>query len=94
MAARPQFSVTVITPPRPLPSRRVVALDLPGDGGRLTVLAHHQPLIASLKGGQVLVVNEHEQPETWTISPGTLSVERDGNAVLLVTSVDFGGSLL
>ncbi len=89
MTARPQFTVTAITPARPEAPRSVVALNLPGDGGRLTVLARHQPLICALRGGTIRAVNADEQPETWTISPGTISVERDGSVTLLVQRIGF-----
>jgi F0F1-type ATP synthase epsilon subunit len=90
MAAYPPFKVTVITPEKPLAPRSVISLNLPGDGGRFTVLAHHQPLISALQGGTIHVVTDTEASEQWTVSPGAIRVERGGSVTLLVQHIAFG----
>ncbi len=77
------FRLDIVLPEIPMPSREVAAINVPASDGRLSVQAHHQPLIAALIPGTMTIVDEHEQQETWTISAGALQVE-DNVATLLV----------
>lgn len=77
------FRLDIVLPETPMPSRTVTAINVPASDGRLTVLAHHQPLIATLNAGTMTVVDENELEESWTISAGALQVE-DNVATLLV----------
>ena len=77
------FQLDIVLPETPMPPRTVAAINVPASDGRLTVLAHHQPLIAALCAGRMTLTDEHEQQETWTISAGALQVE-DNVATLLV----------
>ncbi len=45
-------------------------------------MAHHQPLIAALKEGTMVVTDETGLQETWTISAGALQME--GNVATLL----------
>jgi len=67
--------------------RDVTAINLPTDDGRLTVLAHHQPLICSLTDGETLISTEDGARETWATGQGAISVENN-KATLLVRSAE------
>ena len=66
-----------------MPSRTVTAIDVPTANGRVTILAHHQPLLAALLAGSMTVTDDEEKKETWAISGGALQVENNV-ATLLV----------
>ena len=77
------FQLDIVLPETPMPSRQVVAIDVPAFDGRLTVMADHQPLLAALREGLMTITHENGNRETWTISRGALQVERNV-ATLLV----------
>lgn len=77
------FQLDIALPEAPLPSRTVTAIDVPAANGRLTVLAHHQPLIAALNAGRMTVTNAQNQRDLWRISKGALQI-KDNTATLLV----------
>ena len=77
------FRLDIVLPETPMPPREVSAIDVPAKDGRLTVMAHHQPLIVALVPGVMTVVDDQDQRETWSISAGALQVE-DNVATLLV----------
>ena len=72
------FSVEIVTPDGSWPLTGVVSIDVPAENGRLTVLAHHQPFVCSLKGGTVQVRSEEPSPDRWEIERGAMRVARDG----------------
>lgn len=50
-----QFSLAIITPEREFFNDMVEAVTIDGDGGVLTVLANHTPLVASIKIGELSI---------------------------------------
>ena len=77
------LQLNIVLPETPMPTRTVSGLDLPADGGRLSVWANHQPIIAALIPGSMTIILETGQRERWTISAGALQVENNV-ATLLV----------
>jgi F-type H+-transporting ATPase subunit epsilon len=77
------FQLDIVLPETPMPPRNVVAIDVPSAAGRLTILAHHQPLLAALLPGSMTITDAQDQKETWSISGGALQVENNV-ATLLV----------
>jgi len=70
------FQLDIVLPETPMPPRTVTAIDVPAVNGRLTVMAHHQPLIAALCSGPMTITDEQGKKETWNISTGALQVAR------------------
>jgi F-type H+-transporting ATPase subunit epsilon len=60
------------------------SLTAPGSEGEMTVLAEHEPLVTTLKKGE-LVVHEAagSQPKKFSVESGVLEVRRDGATVIL-----------
>lgn len=49
------FALSIITPEREFFSGQVEALTIDGDDGEMTILAHHTPMVASIKIGELQV---------------------------------------
>lgn len=77
------LQLNIVLPETPLPSRTIAGLDLPADGGRLSVWANHQPIIAALIPGSMTIILETGQREQWTISAGALQVENNVATILV-----------
>jgi F0F1-type ATP synthase epsilon subunit len=71
------FELEILTPDRAAPPRPVESLSVPAEGGRLTVLSRHQPLVCLVRAGAVHITAADGQREHWTVGPGTLRVARD-----------------
>ncbi len=60
------------------------SLTVPGSGGEMTVLGHHEPLITTLKPGEARVhLVAGDSAQTFPISGGVLEVRSDGATVIL-----------
>ena len=60
------------------------SMTLPGAAGEMTVLGHHEPLITTLKPGEVRVrTAPNAEPQTFKIQSGVLEVRADGATVIL-----------
>jgi F0F1-type ATP synthase epsilon subunit len=77
------FSLEIITPGERQAWPGVASVDVPADGGRLTVLARHEPFICSLLPGRVLLRLEAGGARTWTISAGVMTVSAEGVTLLV-----------
>jgi F-type H+-transporting ATPase subunit epsilon len=56
---------------------------LPTQGGEITVLPHHEPLVSTLKAGKITVRTTIDQPREFTVESGVLEVS-DNRAVVLL----------
>lgn len=83
------FPLEIITPYAVPFSQPVTFLDVPTARGRLTILAHHEPLVVLLHQG-VVRIRPAQSPaqgaseQKWNIAEGILRVERD-KVTLLTT---------
>lgn len=55
----------------------------PGSDGELTVLAHHEPFITTLKKGTIRVRESSENPKEFRIESGVVEVSGNRAVVLL-----------
>ena len=55
----------------------------PGSDGELTVLAHHEPFVTTLKNGTIRVKESSESPKEFAIESGVLEVSNNRAVVLL-----------
>jgi F-type H+-transporting ATPase subunit epsilon len=58
------------------------SLTAPGEGGEMTVLHGHMPLVTTLKAG-TLTVRVGEKEGTFPVLSGVMEVRRDGATVIL-----------
>ena len=61
------------------------SLTAPGTEGQLTVMAHHMPLVTTLKAGNVTIRGEQIPGglQTFEVSGGILEVNQGGATILL-----------
>ncbi|MBI2610460.1 F0F1 ATP synthase subunit epsilon [Candidatus Kaiserbacteria bacterium] len=60
-----------------------VSATFPGSDGELTVLAHHEPLVTTLKKGTIRVRELTEEPKDFPIESGVLEFSSNRAVVLL-----------
>jgi F-type H+-transporting ATPase subunit epsilon len=60
-----------------------VSVTLPGEAGELTVLPHHEPLVTTLKKGNVTVRQTSGEPKVFPIESGVLEISGNRAVVLL-----------
>ena len=77
--------LTIAQVDRVLFEGEVYSVNCPGKEGELTVLAHHVPLITTLKRGVIHVRRrkEDQSQEEFPIEHGLLEVYKDGATILL-----------
>ncbi len=61
---------------------QAISATFPGQAGELTVLAHHEPFVTTLKKGSIRVRAEGESKE-FPVESGVLEVSRNHAVVLL-----------
>lgn len=60
------------------------SLVAPGSAGEMTVLGHHEPLITTLKAGELRVhLTAGDEPKLFRIEGGVLEVRSEGATVIL-----------
>ena len=59
------------------------SVTVPGSDGEMTILAHHMPLITTLKAGVVTVKIKDANPLTFPVISGFLEVGKEGTVILL-----------
>ena len=83
------FHVTVLTPERTVFEGEAIHLLAPGSEGYLGVLAHHAPLLTSLKPGRLAVRTPDGREQEFHVTGGFLEVS-DNSARVLADSVEAG----
>ena len=82
------FRVNIMTPERSAYEADIVSLIVPAEEGYLGVLAHHAPIIARLKPGNIIVCDKSDKLVNFTLN-GTGFLEVSGNsAALLLDSLE------
>ena len=56
---------------------------LPTTAGEITVLPHHEPLVTTLKEGNITVRTTAEAPKQFEVTSGVLEMSRNRAVVLL-----------
>ncbi|TFH13012.1 MAG: F0F1 ATP synthase subunit epsilon [Lentisphaerales bacterium] len=79
--------IEMLTPLAVVLRGECAAVDVPADGGRLTVLPRHQALVCLLKDGLVYVDSEDALRETWRVAGASLSVS-DNKVTLLAAEAE------
>lgn len=76
------FPLTIATISKTLFHGPALSVNCPGSEGELTVLAHHTPLVTTLKAGEIRVKTEHETL-TFPLERGLLEVSKNEAVILL-----------
>ncbi len=90
--AEATFTFRLVTPQRLVIEAPVVALQAPGSEGHLGVLAHHAPLITTLRPGRLEVRDDAGKRSIYAVGGGFLEVS--GNrATVLADSAELAGEI-
>lgn len=85
MPSRPTFKISVLTQEKVHLETEAIHLEAPGAAGYLGVLAHHAPLMTTLKPGKITVTLADGKDEVFAVSGGLLKVSGEGVVVLAET---------
>ena len=80
------FSIQVLTPEGPVWEGRASAVSAPGAAGGFGVLAHHQPMVAGLQPGALLITAEDGTRVQFRIGVGVLEVTAFHDVLVLTDS--------
>ena len=61
----------------------VESVTVPGVSGEMTILAHHMPLITTLKAGTITVKHKDKKPEEFTVTSGFIEIGREETVILV-----------
>jgi F-type H+-transporting ATPase subunit epsilon len=84
--AESTFTFRLVTPQRHVLEEPIVALQAPGSEGYLGVLAHHAPLITTLRPGRLEVRDAAGKTSMYAVSGGFLEVSGNRATVLADTA--------
>lgn len=76
------YLLQVLTPEQIFFDDTVLALIAPGEEGYLGILAHHAPLITSLKPGILVITDKNHQKNYYKISYGFLEVSQNKASIV------------
>ncbi|HLQ67042.1 MAG TPA: ATP synthase F1 subunit epsilon [Candidatus Limnocylindrales bacterium] len=82
-----EFTFRLVTPQRIVFEGQVVSIQVPGSEGYLGVLAHHAPLITTLKPGRLEMRHPSGGVTAYAVTGGFLEVS-DNVASVLADSAD------
>jgi len=85
--AETTFTFRLVTPQRLVLEEPIVALQAPGSEGYLGVLAHHAPLITTLRPGRLEVRDAAGKTSLFAVGGGFLEVS-DNRATVLADSAE------
>ncbi|MGO4447823.1 F0F1 ATP synthase subunit epsilon [Phyllobacterium sp. TAF24] len=81
------FHFELVSPERLLLSEQVTEVVVPGTEGYMTVMAHHAPLMATVKPGVVTVKLADGKPDSYVVFGGFVDVTPDGCTLLAESAV-------
>jgi len=81
------YKFKMLTPNRTAFDGDVVSVTAPGGAGYLGILAHHAPLITTLKAGDLTLRTKEGESHRYRIGPGILKVANN-EAVVLTETVE------
>ena len=82
------FKFELVSPERLLVSGEVEQVLVPGSEGDFTMLAHHAPLLTSLRPGLLEIVSSGSERRRYFVSGGFAEVGPQGLTVLAETAID------
>ncbi len=59
------------------------SVTVPGRAGEMTILAHHMPLITTLKEGNIIVKQKEGDPVEYPVTSGFLEVGKTETVILV-----------
>ena len=81
------YKVEVVTPEGPAFRGEAEMVVVPGAAGELGILAHHAPLISSLKPGRMSLTDAEGERMEWATAEGFIEVRKNEALVLVSEAV-------
>jgi F-type H+-transporting ATPase subunit epsilon len=81
------YKVEVVTPDGPAFRGEAEMVVVPGTAGELGILAHHAPLISSLKPGRMSLTDAEGERMEWATAEGFIEVRKNEALVLVSEAV-------
>jgi len=81
------YNFKILTPAKKAFDAEVISIVAPGEAGYLGVLAHHAPLITTLRAGDLKVKFANNEESDYRIGRGILKVSNN-QAVILTESIE------
>lgn len=79
--------LTIITPEKEIFNGKVKSVKVPGTAGQFEILNGHAPIVSSLQKGEVRVINDKGEKQTFQIEQGFVEVLRNEVSVLVTQTV-------
>lgn len=79
--------LTIITPEKEIYNGKVKSVKVPGTTGQFEILNGHAPIVSSLQKGEVRVIAENGDKQTFQIEQGFVEVLRNEVSVLVTQTV-------
>ena len=76
------MTIDIITPTEKLVSGTAKRINLPGSKGSFEILENHAPIVSTLAAGNVVIVDEQNQEQTFAVTGGV--VEQVQNKVIVL----------
>jgi F-type H+-transporting ATPase subunit epsilon len=84
------FQFELVSPERLLVSEQVESVVIPGTEGEMTVMAHHAPVMTTIKPGVVTVKTAEGQEERYVVFGGFADIVPSGCTLLAESAVAVG----
>jgi F-type H+-transporting ATPase subunit epsilon len=81
------FQFELVSPERLLLAEQVIEVVVPGTEGYMTVMAHHAPLMATVKPGVVTVKMSDGKLDSYVVFGGFVDITPDGCTLLAESAV-------
>ncbi len=75
--------LTIITPEKELFNGKVKSVKVPGTSGQFEILNGHAPIVSSLQKGEVRIITDKGEKQTYPIEQGFVEVLRNEVSVLV-----------
>jgi len=76
------MTVDIITPTEKLFSGTVKQINLPGSNGSFEILENHAPIVSTLAPGEIVIVDNDNQRQSFTVTGGV--IEQSANKVIVL----------
>ncbi|MGI9400319.1 MAG: F0F1 ATP synthase subunit epsilon [Rhizobiaceae bacterium] len=81
------FKFELVSPERLLASMDVISVVIPGTEGEMTVMAHHAPVMTSVKPGVIQILDADGQSEDFVVFGGFADILPEGCTLLAESAV-------
>lgn len=81
------FKFELVSPERLLVSREVRSVVVPGTEGEMTVMAHHAPVMTTLRAGMVVVTPTEGPEERYVVFGGFADIQPESCTLLAESAV-------